>query len=1052
MLKKMLLNIVTIVTFLVLFHPESFGQDKLISALGDKPSAPIEVEFYFSSEPILNQTNTLNFKVTVLQDAPNTSIKFAIPGEGFVSLSGNTEITDSLSKGEAKIYQVDVLPVSLGQYKITASAVSTNGTYVFGKTLELYVILDEQGTKVSQTNIFDGETTTTSESKKISDISQQLIHIPLSGKSNQEQNPFEFIAPGPGQIAVRGFWYYRDKNGVDRVLRDARIEIWDLDTFSSDDLLYTTYTNNSGYYESGNISNTGDEAGGQDIYVKVYSTDNFSVSVTDLSGNLYFSQTPTISNVLDGYVDAGSYSVTDVNNKMAYYIYDKIANDAYDYLANNVGWVNSYNLQVRWTPTSSTGTYYIPGGTIDLVAGDRWDIDVFFHEYGHFVMYKIYGNTIPPTTNCNPHNWGSHSSLGCAWVEGWANFLQGAIQNDRNYDDTEDQTLHIDYEPPTPVAHHAEDEGAVAASLWDIFDAGAESWDSLNNGINGSSNSGIWKIASVNRPNDVVQFYNNWNSSTNGFNSETTSILQHHDIIPNPVLTTSLTLSPSGPYVVGQTVTGRFSITNRGNRSITLEMLTIGGRLNNDTTVADFPAQTNITLSPNQTYNYVGNFTFTQTGNYRFFPAYRLAGNVWKIGLLNEIPADPGIIYNLNFNVSGATCPSPSSIIIGQTINGSLQSGDCTYTDGSYYDAYTFNGTSGQQIYITLNSTQFNAYLLLYQGAYPGGTFRVGDDNGGGGTNARIPASSGYYTLPATATYTILANSLAANEVGNYTLFLGTNSVSTTGKRFDFDGDGKADASVYRPSDGYWHILNSQSGYGAFRFGLSTDKIVPADYDGDGRTDYAIYRPGEGKWYLQRSSLGFTAFNFGLSSDIPMPADYDGDGKADVAVYRPSNGRWYVSRTLLGYTEFQFGLNGDKVVSADYDADGKADIGIYRPSNGKWYIQRSSAGYVEYQFGIAEDKPVPADFDADGKADIAVYRPSIGRWYVQRSTAGYQEFQFGLSADKPSPADYDGDGKADFAVYRPSNGVWYIQKSSLGFTAFNFGLSTDLSVPSAFVQ
>ena len=48
---------------------------------------------------------------------------------------------------------------------------------------------------------------------------------------------------------------------------------------------------------------------------------------------------------------------------------------------------------------------------------------------------------------------------------------------------------------------------------------------------------------------------------------------------------------------------------------------------------------------------------------------------------------------------------------------------------------------------------------------------------------------------------------------------------------------------------------------------------VPADYDGDGRQDIAVYRPSKGSWYILRSSTNYTAFvsyQWGLGGDIPV--------------------------------------------------------------------------------------------------------------------------------------------------------------------------------------
>jgi len=269
-------------------------------------------------------------------------------------------------------------------------------------------------------------------------------------------------------------------------------------------------------------------------------------------------------------------------------------------------------------------------------------------------------------------------------------------------------------------------------------------------------------------------------------------------------------------------------------------------------------------------------------------------------------------------------------------------------------------------------------------------------------------------------------------------------SAAPSRRLFDFDGDGKADVSVFRPTGGIWYLQQSASGFTGVAFGASNDKIVPADYDGDGKTDVAVFRGGT--WYLNRSQLGFTGIQFGAADDIPVPADYDGDNIADVAVFRPSNGTWYILQSQAGYISIQFGQNADNPVAADYDGDNKADVAVFRA--GTWYIQRSQLGFIGITFGLANDKPVPADYDGDNKADVAVFRD--GTWYLNRSQLGFTGVAFGAAGDLPVPADYDGDNKADVAVFRA--GTWYIQQSTAGFTGVAFGSSTDLPVPNAFVR
>ena len=132
------------------------------------------------------------------------------------------------------------------------------------------------------------------------------------------------------------------------------------------------------------------------------------------------------------------------------------------------------------------------------------------------------------------------------------------------------------------------------------------------------------------------------------------------------------------------------------------------------------------------------------------------------------------------FTVTNDSCTTFLPIAYGQTLNGVLQTGDCTtvFGDGSFSDLYTFNGTAGDQIAIALNSSAFDTYLALFNS---GGMSIAQNNNGGGGTNARIPANGGFFTLPVTGAYFIAANTFEPAGSGAYSISLG---VYTSGLQF----------------------------------------------------------------------------------------------------------------------------------------------------------------------------------------------------------------------------------------------------------------------------
>jgi len=604
-----------------------------------------------------------------------------------------------------------------------------------------------------------------------------------------------------------------------------------------------------------------------------------------------------------------------------------------------------------------------------------------------------------------------------------------------------------------------------------------------------------------------------------------------------------------------------------------------------------------------------------------------------------------GQSHSVTQSGTGSVCAA-TAITIGPIFNGTLSTADCVLPGSTrYFDAYTFAGVQGQQVGINVTSSAFDTYVYLLNSA---GTVLDEDDNSGPGTSSRIPASSGFFTLPSTGTYTIRATSAANGATGAYTVSIdrcsyalstneitigpgngglgvlmdtltgcnwsavsdstswltttsagpgdgrvdasylanpttsprtgritaggqvltvtqigiggagtvqlavavqsvdeaagiatiavtrvggtGTGSVQYTtedgtatagsdytaasgtvlivsdwtgttfdvpiledslaegpetfavrifnqsnsfflgspttmtvtindnestvlaAKPFDFDGDGKSDISIFRPSNGQWWLSRSTAGVIAHTFGISTDTVVPADFTGDGSTDVAIWRGGE--WFVLRSeNYTFYSFPFGSGGDVPVPGDYDGDARADAAVFRPSNATWYIQRSSGGTTIEGFGAAGDRPVPADYDGDGKTDIAIYRPSLGQWWINRSTAGIIVHTFGNSADRNVPGDYTGDGKADVAIWRPSSGEWYVLRSEDfSFYSFPFGVSTDLPVPGDYDGDGKFDAGVFRPTNGTWYLSRSTAGTLIQGFGLGTDLPVPNSVVR
>jgi uncharacterized delta-60 repeat protein len=150
------------------------------------------------------------------------------------------------------------------------------------------------------------------------------------------------------------------------------------------------------------------------------------------------------------------------------------------------------------------------------------------------------------------------------------------------------------------------------------------------------------------------------------------------------------------------------------------------------------------------------------------------------------------------------------------------------------------------------------------------------------------------------------------------------------------------------------------------RYNLLSTPSASSDFDGDGFADATVFRPTQGTWFTLNSSNGTVSINqFGINGDLPVEGDFDGDGRADLAVFRPSEGGWFVQRSSnpTSFITVSFGQNGDRPVAGDYDKDGKTDIAVWRPSNGTYFVLRSGdnqTSFFAFPFGQAGDIPLGA--------------------------------------------------------------------------------------------
>ena len=227
--------------------------------------------------------------------------------------------------------------------------------------------------------------------------------------------------------------------------------------------------------------------------------------------------------------------------------------DASDYLEDEglispkvtVNWELGEDPGDKTGNSAHTGSFYwrhdneiYLDGTPDATER-RWTM---LHEYGHHVMNRIF-TSYPDTVSCSGHDFHTITSVGCAWSEGWADFMPNMVDAEPVYHRTFNQRIDLEQgatlyhngfirnafpteQGMTPIGQAV--EGRVAAALWDIKDNVNHTSDFIDFVSQDMLSEGDNEIVAIfsQGPQNFSDFDNMWN--TNYGSKPTLSIMKLH--------------------------------------------------------------------------------------------------------------------------------------------------------------------------------------------------------------------------------------------------------------------------------------------------------------------------------------------------------------------------------------------------------------------------------------------------------------------------------------------------------------------------------------------
>lgn len=425
--------------------------------------SPVQVTLAYQGTPGLHQTLVLTARVTAERPVDDVTLHWVVPA-GVALHGAERTALGALTARQTVTVQVEVVLDAEGSHTIAVGAEGRlsgiPATAGGGDALYLSIHQDQP-----------------------SHISRQRPRVPAEVLIATPNVRYSQAAPDQDGYWISGCLLYRHipvtssgpGTAVDIPAEQVLIEIWEDDTIG-DDHEGDTRTDSSGCFSFWISDNDDGWLGGsKETFVRLY-PNTPGAYVTDISwiDEDYRYRT---SNYTGGQnIDLGTIPGGGTLDEM-FHIADVLL-DAWDYASQYR--TAPDQVQARYEPgygenTSAYNSYWEEITIADGSGDDAYDDTIIIHEYGHYIADQHACNDSPGGT----HYLDQQYSPELAWSEGWASYLSSAVRDSSWYLDwnwsSENWSIRRDWETWTVTG--SGNEGAVCATLWDIYDSAAESYD-----------------------------------------------------------------------------------------------------------------------------------------------------------------------------------------------------------------------------------------------------------------------------------------------------------------------------------------------------------------------------------------------------------------------------------------------------------------------------------------------------------------------------------------------------------------------------------------------